>query len=200
MQEPPIIISCTNSVRACWTFLGPTVKCRQEGTVHVKLWAQRWGRRETGLLLGIKTTSHKDPLLQTDVSSCRFRGGGGGGSYLYTVGWTSSSLQVGSCRTDAPGGWGACRWFAPRTAARRSGPLPGARRVQALPLSRDTESRPPAWALRERDSSSLRIGQLSWGDPRRTGGGKKLVRSSGSLSSDAFSCCAARGRCRLVAR
>lgn len=111
-------------------------------------------------------------FLQTQVAA----------SYLCTGGWTSSSPQEGSCRTGAPGESGACRLFAPRIAARRSGLPPGARRAQALPLSRDKESRPPAWGLPGRDSSSLRIGQLSGGDPRRSGG-KKLGRSSDSLSS-----------------
>lgn len=106
-------------------------------------------------------------------------------TYLYTEGWTSSSLGGGSCRTDAPGGWGACRSFAPQIVVHRNGLPPGVRRAQASPLFRDKESRPPAWGLPERDSFSLRIGQLSWGDPRRTGG-KKLGRSFGSLSSDSF--------------
>lgn len=106
-------------------------------------------------------------------------------SYLYTAGWTSSSLEGGSCRTGAPGGWGACILFVPQIVAHRSGLPPGARRAQASPLFRDMESRPPAWGLPELDSSSLRIGQLSWGDPRRSGG-KRLGRSFGSLSSSSF--------------
>lgn len=118
--------------------------------------------------------------LPTDQPSSADRG-----SYLYTEGWTSSSLGGGSCRTGALWVWGAYILFVPRTAARRSGLPPGARKAQASPLFRDTESRPPAWGLPERDSSSLRIGQLSWGDPRRSGG-KRLGRSFGSLSSSSF--------------
>lgn len=104
------------------------------------------------------------------------------GSYLDTEGWTSSSLEEGSCRTGARAVWAACILFAPQTGAHRSAPPPGARRAQASPPFRDKESRPPAWGLPERDSSSLRIGQLSWGDPRRSGG-RRLGRSLGSLSS-----------------
>lgn len=119
-------------------------------------------------------------------------------SYLCTAGWTSSSPGGGSCRTGAPGEWEACRWSAPRSAAHTSGPPPGARRAQAWPLCRrGKESRPPAWGLPERDSSSPRIGQLSWGDPRRSGGTRGLgCCSSRSRSSSSR----ARGRCRSPAR
>lgn len=106
-------------------------------------------------------------------------------SYLYTEVWTSSSLEGGSRRTGAPGGWGVCILFVPQIVAHKSGLPPGVRMAQASPLFRDMESRRPAWGLPERDSSSLRIGQMSWGGPRRSGG-KRLGRSFGSLSSSSF--------------
>lgn len=106
-------------------------------------------------------------------------------THLYIEGWTSSSLVGDSYRTGALGGWGVCKLSVPQTVAHKSGLPPGARTAQASPLSRDKESLPPAWGLPERDSSSPRIGQLSWGGPRRTGG-KRLGRSFGSLSSGCF--------------
>lgn len=72
--------------------------------------------------------------------------------------------------------------FVLQTAARRSGPPPGARRAQASPLFLSKDSRPPASELLARDSSSPRIGRLSCGDPRRTGG-CRLGCFLGSLSS-----------------
>lgn len=106
-------------------------------------------------------------------------------THLYIEGWTSSSLVGDSYRTGVLGGWGVCKLSVPQTVAHKSGPPPGARTAQASPLFRDKESLPPAWGLPERDSSSPRIGQLSWGGPRRTGG-KRLGRSFGSLSSGCF--------------
>lgn len=106
-------------------------------------------------------------------------------THLYIEGWTSSSLVGDSYRTGVLGGWGVCKLSVPQTVAHKSGPPLGARTAQASPLFRDKESLPPAWGLPERDSSSPRIGQLSWGGPRRTGG-KRLGRSFGSLSSGCF--------------
>lgn len=142
---------------------------------YCKLSAQRLREKRRKWLMLASTTISR--MLCSHTQVWQLLQVWGWAPYLYTGGWTSSSLGGGSCRTGALGGWEAYRLFAPQTWAHRSDLPPGARKVQASHLFQDKESRLPAWGLPERDSSSLRIGQLSWVDPRCTGG-KRLGRSS----------------------